>query len=256
MDENNTDVNQARARQRGFSIRTGSGPDIKTAEVDIKIIESRGETDMKDRQISKAVIKRLPRYRRYLKELEKKGVEKISSKDLSVLIGYTASQIRQDLNNFGGFGQQGYGYSVTNLHEQIGSILGLDKTYKMVIVGYGRLGQAMASYISNNEPNFHIVGIFDVKQIIQDVQFKDAQIMTCGSLRDFVEKENVDIAVITVPSAKAQLVADTVVDAGIKGIWNLTAVDLDLPENIAVENVHMSDSLHALVYYMGDTDTE
>lgn len=100
----------------------------------------------------------------------------------------------------------------------------------MVIVGYGRLGQAMASYISNNEPNFHIVGIFDVKQIIQDVQFKDAQIMTCGSLRDFVEKENVDIAVITVPSAKAQLVADTVVDAGIKGIWNLTAVDLDLPE--------------------------
>ena len=116
---------------------------------------------MKDRQISKAVIKRLPRYRRYLKELEKKGVEKISSKDLSVLIGYTASQIRQDLNNFGGFGQQGYGYSVTNLHEQIGSILGLDKTYKMVIVGYGRLGQAMASYISNNEPNFHIVGIFD-----------------------------------------------------------------------------------------------
>ena len=190
------------------------------------------------------------------KELEKKGVEKISSKDLSVLIGYTASQIRQDLNNFGGFGQQGYGYSVTNLHEQIGSILGLDKTYKMVIVGYGRLGQAMASYISNNEPNFHIVGIFDVKQIIQDVQFKDAQIMTCGSLRDFVEKENVDIAVITVPSAKAQLVADTVVDAGIKGIWNLTAVDLDLPENIAVENVHMSDSLHALVYYMGDTDTE
>ena len=211
---------------------------------------------MKDRQISKAVIKRLPRYRRYLKELEKKGVEKISSKDLSVLIGYTASQIRQDLNNFGGFGQQGYGYSVTNLHEQIGSILGLDKTYKMVIVGYGRLGQAMASYISNNEPNFHIVGIFDVKQIIQDVQFKDAQIMTCGSLRDFVEKEHVDIAVITVPSAKAQLVADTVVDAGIKGIWNLTAVDLDLPENIAVENVHMSDSLHALVYYMGDTDTE
>ena len=193
---------------------------------------------MKDRQISKAVIKRLPRYRRYLKELEKKGVEKISSKDLSVLIGYTASQIRQDLNNFGGFGQQGYGYSVTNLHEQIGSILGLDKTYKMVIVGYGRIGQAMASYI------------------IQDVQFKDAQIMTCGSLRDFVEKENVDIAVITVPSAKAQLVADTVVDAGIKGIWNLTAVDLDLPENIAVENVHMSDSLHALVYYMGDTDTE
>ncbi len=209
---------------------------------------------MKDKQISKAVIRRLPRYRRYLKELEKKGTEKISSKDLSSLIGYTASQIRQDLNNFGGFGQQGYGYSVNNLHEEIGGILGLNKTYKMVVIGYGRLGQAMASYVYNNEPNFHIVGIFDVKQIIKDVQFKDAQVMSCKSLRDFVEKESVDIAVITVPSEKAQIVADTVVDAGIKGVWNLTAVDLDLPEEIAVENVHMSDSLHALVYYMSGAE--
>ena len=100
---------------------------------------------MKDRQISKAVIRRLPRYRRYLKELQKKGIEKISSKDLSKQIGYTASQIRQDLNNFGGFGQQGYGYSVSNLHDEIGSILGLDREYKMAIVGYGRLGQAIAS---------------------------------------------------------------------------------------------------------------
>lgn len=212
---------------------------------------------MKEKQISKAVIKRLPRYRRYLRELQKKGVEKISSKDLSKLIGYTASQIRQDLNNFGGFGQQGYGYSVTNLYEEIGNILGLDKVYKMAIVGYGRLGRAIASYIANNEPKFHIVGIFDVKQIIQDiddVEFKSAQIMTCKSLGSFVKSEHVDIAVITVPAEKAQLVADTVADAGIKGIWNLTAVDLELPEGIAVENVHMSDSLHALVYYMQDTE--
>lgn len=211
---------------------------------------------MKDRQISKAVIRRLPRYRRYLRELQKKNIEKISSKDLSKMIGYTASQIRQDLNNFGGFGQQGYGYSVSNLYEEIGGILGLDKKYNMIIVGYGRLGQAIASYISNNEPNFNIVGIFDVKQIIQDVEFKDAQIMTCGSLRDFVRNEDVDIVVITVPSEKAQRVADTVVDAGIKGIWNLTAVDLDLPDEIAVENVHMSDSLHALVYYMHDREQQ
>ena len=212
---------------------------------------------MKEKQISKAVIKRLPRYRRYLRELQKKGVEKISSKDLSKLIGYTASQIRQDLNNFGGFGQQGYGYSVTNLYEEIGNILGLDKVYKMAIVGYGRLGRAIASYIANNEPKFHIVGIFDVKQIIQDiddVEFKSAQIMTCKSLASFVKSEHVDIAVITVPAEKAQLVADTVADAGIKGIWNLTAVDLELPEGIAVENVHMSDSLHALDYYMQDTE--
>ena len=212
---------------------------------------------MKEKQISKAVIKRLPRYRRYLKDLQKKGIEKISSKDLSKLIGYTAPQIRQDLNNFGGFGQQGYGYSVANLHDEIGGILGLDKEYKMAIVGYGRLGRAIASYIANNEPKFNIVGIFDVKQIIQDVEdveFKDAQIMTCKSLSSFVKSEHIDIAVITVPAEKAQLVADTVADAGIKGIWNLTAVDLDLPEGIAVENVHMSDSLHALAYYMQGTE--
>ena len=206
----------------------------------------------KEKQISKAVIKRLPRYRRYLGELKKKGIEKISSKDLSELIGYTASQIRQDLNNFGGFGQQGYGYNVNLLYDEIGTILGLDKKYQIVIVGYGRLGQAMASYIANNEGNFHIAGIFDVRQIIQDVEFKDAQILTCGSLSGFVNKENIDIAVITVPAEKAQIVADTVCGAGIKGIWNFTAVDLDLPEDVVCENVHVSDSLHALAYYMKD----
>ena len=208
----------------------------------------------KDKQISKAVIKRLPRYRRYLRELQKKGVEKISSKDLSNLIGYTASQIRQDLNNFGGFGQQGYGYSVDYLYEEIENILGLNKVYKIVIVGYGRLGQAMANYISNNEKNFRIAGIFDVKQSIQDVEFQDAVVLTCGSLANFVEKEDVDIAVMCVPPEKAQLVADTVAGAGVKGIWNFTAVDLELPEHIAVENVHMSDSLHALAYYMQDVE--
>ena len=212
---------------------------------------------MRNKQISKAVIKRLPRYRRYLRELQKKGVEKISSKDLSKLIGYTASQIRQDLNNFGGFGQQGYGYSVNNLDEEIGTILGLDKEYKMAIVCYGRLGRAIANYIANNEPKFHIIGIFDVKKIIQDiddVEFDDAQIMTCKSLAGFIRSEQVDIAVITVPAEKAQLVADTVADAGVKGIWNLTAVDLEIPAGIAVENVHMSDSLHALAYYMQDAE--
>ena len=192
----------------------------------------------KEKQISRAVIKRLPRYRRYLGELKKKGIEKISSKDLSRL--------------FGGFGQQGYGYSVDFLYDEIGSILGLDRKYQIVIVGYGRLGQAMASYIANNESSFHIAGIFDVKQIIQDVEFKDAQIMTCGNLSGFVKNENIDIAVITVPAEKAQIVADTVCDAGIKGIWNFTAVDLDLPEDVVCENVHVSDSLHALAYYMKD----
>ena len=202
--------------------------------------------------VSISVIRRMPRYYRFLRELNEKGIHRVSSKELAALMGLTASQIRQDLNCFGGFGQQGYGYSVSLLYDEIGTILGLDKKYQIVIVGYGRLGQAMASYISNNESNFHIAGIFDVRQIIQDVEFKDAQIMTCGNLSGFVKNENIDIAVITVPAEKAQIVADTVCDAGIKGIWNFTAVDLDLPEDVVCENVHVSDSLHALAYYMKD----
>ncbi len=204
------------------------------------------------KDISKAVIKRLPRYRRYLGELKKKGVEKISSKDLSELIGYTASQIRQDLNNFGGFGQQGYGYSVSNLYNEIGNILGLNKVYEIVVVGYGRLGEAMASYIDKNEKQFHIAGIFDVSNKVKNVKFKDAYVSTCEDLKEFVKKNKIEIAVITVPREKGQIVADTLVDAGIKGIWNFSSVDLELPERISVENVHMSDSLHALAYYMND----
>ena len=189
--------------------------------------------------ISKAVIKRLPRYRRYLGELKKRGVEKISSKDLSELIGYTASQIRQDLNNFGGFGQQGYGYSVENLYKEISNILGLNKEYKTVIVGYGRLGQAMA-------------GIFDVSDKVVNEVFKNAQVYAFNDLQDFVIDNDIEIAVITVPREKGQVVADTLVEAGIKGIWNFSSVDLELPDNVCVENVHMSDSLHALAYYMKD----
>ena len=206
-------------------------------------------------QISKAVIKRLPKYRRNLGELLKKGIEKVSSKELSEYMGYTASQIRQDLNNFGGFGQQGYGYPVKNLYDEIGKILGLDREYNMIIVGFGRLGQAMGSYILNNEPNFKIVGIFDIKQVVQLAdydEFKDAQIMTCEEISTFVKKHNVDVALITVPSYKAQRVAKTVVDAGIKGIWNFTTVDLDVPENVKIENIHAADSLHALAYYLNE----
>ena len=200
--------------------------------------------------ISKAVIKRLPRYRRYLGELKKRGVEKISSKDLSELIGYTASQIRQDLNNFGGFGQQGYGYSVENLYKEISNILGLNKEYKTVIVGYGRLGQAMASYIDKNEKQFRIAGIFDVSDKVVNEVFKNAQVYAFNDLKEFVVENDIEIAVITVPREKGQVVADTLVEAGIKGIWNFSSVDLELPDNVCVENVHMSDSLHALAYYM------
>ena len=143
-------------------------------------------------------------------------------------------------------------YKIKYLYDEIGAILGLDKQYKIVIVGYGRLGQAMANYIKKNEGNFHISGIFDVKQIIRDVEFENAQVLTCANLSTFIRDENIDIAVITVPAEKAQLVAETAVDAGVKAIWNFTTVDLELPEDVVVENVHLSDSLHALAYYMQD----
>lgn len=206
----------------------------------------------KERQISKAVIKRLPRYRRYLGELKRRGIEKVSSKDLSELIGYTASQIRQDLNNFGGFGQQGYGYSVDYLYDEISAILGLDRKYKIVMVGYGRLGQAMTSYIARNEKNFQIVGIFDVKKRIENVELDNVVISTCGTLSEFIRTQHVDIAVICVPPEKAQRVAETAAKAGVKGIWNFTAVELDISDDVIVEDVHMSDSLHSLAYYMNE----
>mgnify|MGYP002514204405 CR=1 FL=1 len=149
---------------------------------------------MQKASISESVIRRLPRYYRFLSQLEEAGIERTSSRELGVQLGLTASQIRQDLNNFGGFGQQGYGYSVKYLYDEIGVILGLDKQYKIVIVGYGRLGQAMANYIKKNEGNFHISGIFDVKQQIRDVEFDDAQILTCANLSTFIEKEGVDFS--------------------------------------------------------------
>ena len=209
---------------------------------------------MTERKISKIVVRRLPRYMRYLRELEKKGVSKVSSKELSELMGHTASQIRQDLNNFGGFGQQGYGYSVENLHNEIRSILGLDREYRVVVVGFGRLGQAIANYLKKNEPSFNIVGIFDIKDNVQGAEFPGAEMLTCKSLKSFVDEKNVDIAVITVPMEKAQIVADTVCEAGVKGIWNLTSVDLEIPEDVAVENVHMSDSLHSLAYFLNEKE--
>jgi redox-sensing transcriptional repressor len=207
---------------------------------------------MSKAKVSNAIIRRLPRYRRYLGQLKLKSIKKISSGELSELIGYTASQIRQDLNTFGEFGQQGYGYSVENLYKEISNILGLNKEYKTVIVGYGRLGQAMASYIDKNEKQFRIAGIFDVSDKVVSEVFKNAQVYAFNDLKEFVADNDIEIAVITVPREKGQVVADTLVEAGIKGIWNFSSVDLELPDNVCVENVHMSDSLHALAYYMKD----
>lgn len=207
---------------------------------------------MKNTKISNAVIRRLPRYRRYLIELKKKGVEKISSKEFSNLIGYTASQIRQDLNNFGGFGQQGYGYSIDNLFDEISAILGLDKEYKMVIVGAGNLGQAIAKYAHEIKEGFRVCKIFEIKEDLIGTEFDGIEILDYESIVDYVEREQIDIGIICVNKDNAQEVADKLSFAGVRGIWNFAPADIEVPKHIALENVHLSDSLHSVAYHMND----
>ena len=207
---------------------------------------------MKNAKISSAVIKRLPRYRRYLIEMEKKGVEKISSKEFSNLIGYTASQIRQDLNNFGGFGQQGYGYSVSGLREEIDAILGLDREYRMVILGAGNLGHAITKYAQTLQGGFRVCGVFEVNPQLIGTTLDGIEIMDYEDMVSFVEKEKIDIGIICTGVERAQEVADKLCFAGVKGIWNFARVDIEVPKHVALEVVHLSDSLHALAYHMND----
>ena len=201
-------------------------------------------------RISNAVIKRLPRYRRYLLELQKKGIEKISSNELSRLLGYTASQIRQDLNNFGGFGQQGYGYNVKELSNEIGSILGLDRRYKMIIVGAGNLGQAIANYTYYYKTGFLVDGIFEVNPRLVGLKINDIKVMDYEDMVNYVEENNIDIGIICTSKENAQEVADKLCFAGVRGIWNFAPVDIEVPGHVSIENVHMSDSLHSLIYHM------
>ena len=211
---------------------------------------------MKNAKISNAVINRLPRYRRYLMELEKKGVEKISSKEFSELIGYTASQIRQDLNNFGGFGQQGYGYSVTGLREEIEAILGLDREYKTVVVGVGNLGRAITNHTYYYKIGFNIVGLFDIKPEVIGTVINDVEVMDSAGLEDYIRDNDIDIGIICVNGDSAQGVADALVKGGVQGIWNFAPVDLEVPEEVALESVHLSDSLHALSFMIKSKNEE
>ncbi len=204
----------------------------------------------KQAKISNAVIKRLPRYRRYLNELRKKGVDKISSNEFSSLIGYTASQIRQDLNNFGGFGQQGYGYSVESLYNEISAILGLDKNYKMVIVGAGNLGRAIANHTYYYKTGFIVEGIFETNPDAIGTKINEVEVMDYENLVEFVEDNDIDIGIICTTKEVAQEVADKLCFAGVKGLWNFAPIDIETPSHVAVENVHMSDGLHSLAYHI------
>ena len=203
---------------------------------------------MEAKQISKAVIKRLPRYYRYLGELLEDNVERISSNDLSKKMRVTASQIRQDLNNFGGFGQQGYGYNVKYLYTEIGKILGLDIVHPMIIVGAGNLGQALANYVEFEKIGFKLVGIFDVNPVLEGIAVRGIEIQMISDLPFFMKENNIEIAILTLPKNKARDMAEILIENGIKAIWNFAHIDLDTPDDVIVENVHLSESLMTLSY--------
>lgn len=203
---------------------------------------------MKNTKVSNAIIRRLPRYRRYLYLLKQKNVTKVSSGELSEMIGFTASQIRQDLNTFGGFGQQGYGYSVDNLYNEINKILGLDKVYKTVVIGVGNLGQAITNYTYYNNTVFNIVGLFDNNDKIIGADINGVEVQDSSNLSEYIKKNDIDIGIICVNKESAQSVADELVRGGVDGIWNFAPIDLDIPSSVAIENVHLSDSLHVLAF--------
>lgn len=200
------------------------------------------------RGISETVIRRMPVYHRYLKELIEDGVERVSSKELSGLTGFSASQIRQDLNNFGGFGQQGYGYNTKALKDQIDKILGIDKSYKSIVIGAGRLGQAIARYNGFRDSGFNVISLFDIKDDIDDIS--GIKVRKMEDLEKYIRDEGVDVAIITVPREVCEDVANKVIDAGVRGIWNFAPYDLKGPEGIVVENIRLNDSLLTLSYFM------
>lgn len=203
---------------------------------------------MDQKDISQAVIGRLPRYFRYLGELKDNGVERISSNDLSKLMKVTASQIRQDLNNFGGFGQQGYGYNVNYLYTEISKILGLDLEHRIVVIGAGNLGRALLNYESFKRRGFIFMGIFDANPDLVGKKVGDIEVRSMDDLKDYIQEHKIDVAVLTIPKKAAKSVSETLIEDGIKAIWNFANIDIDAPENVVVENVHLSDSLMKLSY--------
>ncbi len=203
---------------------------------------------MEEKEISKAVVSRLPRYYRYLGELLEDGVERISSNELSSRMKVTASQIRQDLNNFGGFGQQGYGYNVKYLYTEIAKILGIDRQHNIIIIGAGNLGQALANYANFEKRGFIIKGMFDINPRLIGLVVRGIEIRGVEDLEQFIVENEVQIAALTIPKTKAPEIADRVIRAGVKAIWNFAHTDLVVPDNVVVENVHLSESLMRLSY--------
>ncbi|MTI59659.1 MAG: redox-sensing transcriptional repressor Rex [Firmicutes bacterium] len=206
----------------------------------------------KEKPIAVSVIKRLPVYYRFLTTLHSKGVERISSSELAEKLGVTASQIRQDLSQFGNFGQRGYGYRVANLKEAIAKILGLDNQMEMVLAGAGNLGKAIINYPNFKRRGFYIKGIFDVNPELIGQEVAGLLVQDISLLADFLTKNRIDIGIITTPPESAVDVANIFVRGGIRGIWNFAPVSLNYSGKVLVENVHISESLLTLSYMIDE----
>lgn len=210
---------------------------------------------MPKNNVSASVIRRLPRYYRFLRELADAGVERISSGDLARRMGLTASQIRQDLNCFGGFGQQGYGYNVRSLHEEVGRILGLGKHRKAILIGAGNLGRAIAQHMDFTSRGFELVGIFDANQQLIGREIASVPVQNIQALYDFCTRKAPTVAILCIPKEAAMKLSRELVALGIRGFWNFSHYDLALDyKGIVVENVHLGDSLSILCYHLGEME--
>ena len=212
---------------------------------------------MEEKKISKAVIRRLPRYYRYLSTLKDEGITRISSKELSERMRITASQVRQDLNCFGGFGQQGYGYNVDSLYKEIANILGIDRNYKAIVIGAGNMGKSLAQYKNFAKRGFTITAIFDNNPELIGTQIADLEVRDIASLETYMMENKVDVAMLTVPRGVAKEMAERVVALGVRGIWNFSPMGVLVSDkNVVVENVHLSDSLMVLGYRLSEQRQE
>lgn len=201
-------------------------------------------------RVSSAVVKRLPGYYRYLGELEREGMVRISSQELGVRMGLTASQIRQDINCFGGFGQQGYGYNVGELKRRIGDILGLNRGFRMVVVGAGNIGSALAKYSGFRQLGFSVDALFDSDDVLVGQEVDGIPVLPADALESYLAGHRVEVGIIAAPASSAQQVCDRLVAGGVRAIWNYAPVDLSVPEGVAIQSIHLSDSLMVLSYYM------
>lgn len=204
---------------------------------------------MSKQNISLSVIKRLPKYYRYLESINDKGIIRVSSKELAEITGLTASQIRQDLNHFGCFGQQGYGYNVKDLIEELSKIIGVNERYSMILIGFGNIGHALYQYKSFSELGYEIKAVFDKNTDIES-EDNDLEVRSIDTLKDYLKENKIDIGIIATPKNAAQEVCDILCDGKVRGIWNFTPVDLRVKNGTVLESVHLDESLFTLTYFM------